>query len=165
MPLYRSFAADSDLDPEISDQVLGAVLATMNAGRRAGYAGRLAAFADAHRERLERLYAYLRWRNATAVQQVRHLRGKGAQDRPAEEGQGADARRPPREERPSVGRSARRASVPVRWAVPGRATAISGAAEQQERGGRGGRAHGPRGQVLPRPGGWSSSRRSASCGR
>ncbi|QIJ61275.1 hypothetical protein G7Z13_03950 [Streptomyces sp. JB150] len=57
MPLYRSFAADSDLDPEVSDQVLGAVLATMDAGRRAGYAGRLAAFADAHRERLERLYA------------------------------------------------------------------------------------------------------------
>lgn len=57
VPLYRSFAADSDLDPEVSDQVLGAVLATMAPGRRAAYPGRLAAFVADHRERLERLYA------------------------------------------------------------------------------------------------------------
>ncbi|HLL35050.1 MAG TPA: hypothetical protein VK545_14405 [Streptomyces sp.] len=57
VPLYRSFAADSDLDPEVSDQVLGAVLATMDPGRRAAYPGRLAAFVADHRERLERLYA------------------------------------------------------------------------------------------------------------
>ncbi|MER6349145.1 hypothetical protein ACWC10_25855 [Streptomyces sp. NPDC001595] len=57
LPLYRSFAADSDLDPDVTGQVLTAVLATMDSGRRAAYAGRLAAFVSEHRGRLERLFA------------------------------------------------------------------------------------------------------------
>jgi hypothetical protein len=56
-PLYLSFTAVSDLDPEVSEQVLTAVLGTMNSRQRAGYAGQLAEFASAHRVRLERLYA------------------------------------------------------------------------------------------------------------
>lgn len=56
-PLYLSFSAVSDLDPEVSEQVLTAVLGTMTSRQRAGYAGRLAEFASAHRVRLERLYA------------------------------------------------------------------------------------------------------------
>ncbi|TXS54365.1 hypothetical protein [Streptomyces sp. t39] len=56
-PLYLSFTEISDLDPEVSEQVLVAVLATMDPRRRAGYAGRLAEFASEHRPRLERLYA------------------------------------------------------------------------------------------------------------
>ncbi|MEU6883572.1 hypothetical protein [Streptomyces sp. NPDC046712] len=56
LPLYLSFTALSDLDPEVSEQVLIAVLGTMNARERAGYAGRLTEFASAHRARLERLY-------------------------------------------------------------------------------------------------------------
>ncbi|GAA2498521.1 hypothetical protein [Streptomyces gobitricini] len=56
MPIYLSFTTVSDLDPEVSEQVLTAVLGTMGARQRAGYAGRLAEFASAHRERLERLY-------------------------------------------------------------------------------------------------------------
>ncbi|MEU9774961.1 hypothetical protein [Streptomyces sp. NPDC047968] len=56
-PLYLSFTTVSDFDPEVSEQVLTAVLATMGARERAGYAGRLAGFAAEHRERLERLFA------------------------------------------------------------------------------------------------------------
>ncbi|WP_406864640.1 hypothetical protein ABZO31_31025 [Streptomyces sp. HUAS MG47] len=56
-PLHLTFAAESELDPEVSEQVLVAVLATMTARERAGYAGRLTEFAAAHRVRLERLFA------------------------------------------------------------------------------------------------------------
>ncbi|WP_432066081.1 hypothetical protein [Streptomyces sp. C10-9-1] len=56
-PLYLSFSTVSDFDPEVSEQVLTAVLATMGARERAGYAGRLAGFAAEHREQLERLFA------------------------------------------------------------------------------------------------------------
>ncbi|MFF1508689.1 hypothetical protein [Streptomyces sp. NPDC058326] len=56
-PLYLSFADVSDLDPEVTEQVLGAVLRTMSPRQRAGYPGRLTEFASAHRARLERLYA------------------------------------------------------------------------------------------------------------
>lgn len=56
-PLYLSFTTASDLDPEVSDQVLTAVLGTMDPRRRAGYPGSLAEFVSAHRARLERLYA------------------------------------------------------------------------------------------------------------
>ncbi|OKK03812.1 hypothetical protein AMK26_20645 [Streptomyces sp. CB03234] len=57
MPLYLSFTTVSDLDPEVSEQVLTAVLGTMSSRQRAGYAGRLAQFVSANRARLERLYA------------------------------------------------------------------------------------------------------------
>ncbi|MFF8811605.1 hypothetical protein [Streptomyces pactum] len=57
LPLYLSFTTVSDLDPEVSEQVLAAVLGTMDNQQRAGYAGRLADFAGANRARLERLYA------------------------------------------------------------------------------------------------------------
>ncbi|WP_411107611.1 hypothetical protein [Streptomyces sp. cmx-4-9] len=56
-PLYLSFTVDSELDPEVTEDVLVAVLGTMSPRQRAGYAGRLTAFADAHRARLERLFA------------------------------------------------------------------------------------------------------------
>ncbi|CAM5668478.1 hypothetical protein SAVIM338S_06963 [Streptomyces avidinii] len=56
-PLYLSFAAVSELDPEVTEEVLTAVLGTMSPRQRAGYAGRLTAFAKAHRARLERLFA------------------------------------------------------------------------------------------------------------
>ncbi|MEU8530970.1 MULTISPECIES: hypothetical protein [Streptomyces] len=56
-PLHLTFAAVSDLDPEVSEQVLVAVLGTMGPRARAGYAGRLTEFASAHRVRLERLFA------------------------------------------------------------------------------------------------------------
>ncbi|MFE7777154.1 hypothetical protein ACFU5O_25335 [Streptomyces sp. NPDC057445] len=56
MPLYLSFTTASDLDPEVSEQVLIAVLGTMNSRQRAGYAGPLAQFASDNRARLERLY-------------------------------------------------------------------------------------------------------------
>ncbi|MEU7555559.1 hypothetical protein AB0B01_25015 [Streptomyces sp. NPDC044571] len=55
--LYPSFAAVSDLDPEVSEQVLTAVLGTMSTRERTGYAGRLTRFASAHRVHLEQLYA------------------------------------------------------------------------------------------------------------
>ncbi|MEE1751908.1 hypothetical protein [Streptomyces sp. SP18CS02] len=57
MPLYLSFTEVSDLDPDVSEQVLTAVLGTMTLRQRAAYAGRLTEFASAGRERLERLYA------------------------------------------------------------------------------------------------------------
>lgn len=56
-PLYLSFASVSELDPEVTEQVLAAVLATMTPRQRAGYAGRLTEFATVHRARLERLFA------------------------------------------------------------------------------------------------------------
>ncbi|MGW7456803.1 hypothetical protein [Streptomyces sp. NPDC054797] len=56
-PLYLSFTAGSELDPEVTDEVLAAVLGTMSRRRRAGYAGRLTEFVAAHRTRLERLFA------------------------------------------------------------------------------------------------------------
>ncbi|MFE8938373.1 hypothetical protein ACFYNX_12865 [Streptomyces sp. NPDC007872] len=56
-PIYLSFTDASDLDPEVTEQVLGAVLRTMSSRQRSRYAGRLAEFATAHREHLERLYA------------------------------------------------------------------------------------------------------------
>ncbi|MFE5946343.1 hypothetical protein [Streptomyces sp. NPDC056480] len=56
-PLYLSFADVSDLDPEVTEQVLGAVLRTMSPRQRAGYPGRLTRFASAHHTHLERLYA------------------------------------------------------------------------------------------------------------
>ncbi|MFK0259047.1 hypothetical protein [Streptomyces sp. NPDC090445] len=57
LPLYLSFTAVSDLDPEVSEQVLTAVLGTLTTRQRTGYAGQLTRFADAHRARLERMYA------------------------------------------------------------------------------------------------------------
>nr|WSX48042.1 hypothetical protein OG409_03195 [Streptomyces sp. NBC_00974] len=56
-PLYLSFTVVSELDPEVTEEVLTAVLGTMSPRQRAGYAGRLTAFATAHRARLERLFA------------------------------------------------------------------------------------------------------------
>lgn len=55
--LYLTFTQPSDLDPEMTDEVLTAVLGTMSARDRAGYPGRLDAFAEAHGESLTRLYA------------------------------------------------------------------------------------------------------------
>ncbi|MFD4240457.1 hypothetical protein ACFWP3_02405 [Streptomyces sp. NPDC058525] len=66
-PLYLAFTAASDLDPEVTEQVLGAVLRTMTPRQRAGYAGRLAAFAAAHQARLERLYVEYGPDSATAI--------------------------------------------------------------------------------------------------
>ncbi|MGW5422478.1 hypothetical protein [Streptomyces sp. NPDC003943] len=57
VPLHLSFTAESDLDPEVSEQILTAVLGTMTARRRAGYAGRLTEFASTHRAHAERMYA------------------------------------------------------------------------------------------------------------
>ncbi|MEU6314350.1 hypothetical protein [Streptomyces sp. NPDC047014] len=56
-PLYLSLAAESDFDPEVTTEVLTAVLGTMGHRQRALYAGRLTQFGTAHRPRLERLYA------------------------------------------------------------------------------------------------------------
>ncbi|MEU8758676.1 hypothetical protein [Streptomyces sp. NPDC048659] len=56
LPLYLSFTEVSDLDPEATDQVLKAVLATRTSRQRAGYPGRLTEFTDRHRARLERLF-------------------------------------------------------------------------------------------------------------
>ncbi|MEV6327666.1 hypothetical protein [Streptomyces sp. NPDC051909] len=57
LPLYLSFTDVSDLDPEVSEQVLTAVLGTMTARQRAAYAGRLTRFAEEGRERVARMYA------------------------------------------------------------------------------------------------------------
>ncbi|MFF6777116.1 hypothetical protein ACFY8W_26690 [Streptomyces sp. NPDC012637] len=57
LPLYLSFSTVSDLDPEVSEQVLTAVLRTMTARQRAGYADRLTRFAAARHESVERMYA------------------------------------------------------------------------------------------------------------
>ncbi|MCB5168307.1 hypothetical protein LG634_26200 [Streptomyces bambusae] len=56
MPLYLSFTEASDLDPEVTEEVLRAVLATMTLRGRAGYAGQLTRFTETHRPRLERLF-------------------------------------------------------------------------------------------------------------
>ncbi|GGW07109.1 hypothetical protein GCM10010230_50730 [Streptomyces narbonensis] len=56
-PLYLSYTAVSELDPDATEQVLTAVLSTMSPRQRAGYPGRLTEFATAHHARLERLYA------------------------------------------------------------------------------------------------------------
>ncbi|MFD5618671.1 hypothetical protein [Streptomyces yangpuensis] len=56
-PLYLSFTEVSELDPEVTDEVLAAVLGTMSPRQRAGYAGRLTEFAADHRARLERMFA------------------------------------------------------------------------------------------------------------
>ncbi|WP_330334302.1 hypothetical protein OHS33_34210 [Streptomyces sp. NBC_00536] len=55
-PLYLSFTELSELDPEVTEEVLAAVLTTMSPRQRAGYPGRLAEFSTAHRVRLERLF-------------------------------------------------------------------------------------------------------------
>ncbi|XIE77530.1 hypothetical protein AB6O49_03090 [Streptomyces sp. SBR177] len=57
LPLYLSFTDVSDLDPEVSEQVLTAVLGTMTARQRAAYAGRLTRFAEDRRGRVARMYA------------------------------------------------------------------------------------------------------------
>ncbi|MFI8962547.1 hypothetical protein ACIGO8_10545 [Streptomyces sp. NPDC053493] len=57
LPLYLSFTDVSDLDPEVSEQVLTAVLGTMSARQRAAYASTLTTFATVHRARVERMYA------------------------------------------------------------------------------------------------------------
>ncbi|MER5740673.1 hypothetical protein ABT117_34110 [Streptomyces sp. NPDC002262] len=57
VPLYLTFSEQSDLDPEVTEQVLASALATMGARQRAAYPGRLTAFAADHRSHLERLYA------------------------------------------------------------------------------------------------------------
>jgi hypothetical protein len=56
-PLYLAFSHTSDLDPEASDEVLTAVLGTMNIVERVGYAGRLEEFTESHRAQLAQLYA------------------------------------------------------------------------------------------------------------
>ncbi|WP_328959985.1 hypothetical protein [Streptomyces virginiae] len=66
-PLHLTFTAVSDLDPEVTEEVLRAVLGTMTPWQRARYAGRLADFAAAHRARLERLYVEYGPGSATAV--------------------------------------------------------------------------------------------------
>lgn len=66
-PLSLAFAAASDLDPEVSDEVLAAVLGTMSVVGRVGYAGRLERFTESHRERLDRLYARYGPRSRIAV--------------------------------------------------------------------------------------------------
>ncbi|MFD9358689.1 hypothetical protein [Streptomyces sp. NPDC060031] len=66
-PLYLSFTAVSELDPEVTEEVLAAVLGTMGPRQRAGYAGRLTQFATAHRSRLERLFAEFGPGSATMV--------------------------------------------------------------------------------------------------
>ncbi|MFJ6052497.1 hypothetical protein [Streptomyces sp. NPDC092307] len=66
-PLHLAFTAASDLDPEVTEEVLRAVLGTMTPWQRARYAGRLADFAASHRARLERLYVEYGPGSATAV--------------------------------------------------------------------------------------------------
>ncbi|MEU9146075.1 hypothetical protein [Streptomyces sp. NPDC048349] len=66
-PLYLSFTAVSELDPEVTEEVLVAVLGTMTPRQRAGYAGRLTEFAAVHRARLERLFAAYGPGSATTV--------------------------------------------------------------------------------------------------
>ncbi|MFD9725317.1 hypothetical protein [Streptomyces sp. NPDC059072] len=55
-PLYLSFTEASDLDPEVTEEVLVAVLATLTPRERAGYPGRLTEFAALHATRLTRLF-------------------------------------------------------------------------------------------------------------
>ncbi|WP_137991731.1 hypothetical protein [Streptomyces vilmorinianum] len=55
-PLYLSFTHLSELDPEVSQEVLSAVLGTMSASERGGYAGRLEEFAESRHAQLALLY-------------------------------------------------------------------------------------------------------------
>ncbi|MGW7434206.1 hypothetical protein ACWGIN_32325 [Streptomyces sp. NPDC054861] len=55
--LYLTFTQKSELEPEMADEVLTAVLGTMSAQERVGYPGVLEKFAEAHGERLALLYA------------------------------------------------------------------------------------------------------------
>ncbi|MEU8431602.1 hypothetical protein AB0F18_01600 [Streptomyces sp. NPDC029216] len=66
-PLYLSFSAVSELDPEVTEEVLVAVLGTMAPRQRAGYAGRLTEFATVHRSRLQQLFAAFGPDSATTV--------------------------------------------------------------------------------------------------
>ncbi|MFJ8887790.1 hypothetical protein ACIRJR_30895 [Streptomyces sp. NPDC102402] len=66
-PLHLSVSDASDLDPEVSDEVLTAVLGTMSVVGRVGYAGRLEQFTDSHRQRLVRLYTRFGPRSRIAV--------------------------------------------------------------------------------------------------
>ncbi len=66
-PLYLAFSDASDLDPEVSGEVLTAVLGTMSIVERVGYAGRLEQFTESHRERLAQLYAQYGPRSRIAV--------------------------------------------------------------------------------------------------
>ncbi|MER5810725.1 hypothetical protein ABT143_21475 [Streptomyces sp. NPDC002033] len=66
-PLYLSFTTVSELDPEVTEEVLVAVLGTMTLRQRAGYAGRLTRFAATHRARLEGLFAEFGPGSAIAV--------------------------------------------------------------------------------------------------
>ncbi|MEU9235211.1 hypothetical protein [Streptomyces subrutilus] len=66
-PLHLTFTADSELDPEVTEQVLVAVLSTMTPRARAGYAGRLTQFTATHRARLERLYTQYGPGSPTAI--------------------------------------------------------------------------------------------------
>ncbi|MFC8225007.1 hypothetical protein [Streptomyces sp. NPDC057287] len=67
MPLYLAFSDTSDLDPEVSDEVLTAVLGTMSVVGRVRYAGRLEQFTSTHRQRLARLYRQYGPRSRIAV--------------------------------------------------------------------------------------------------
>ncbi len=58
LPLYLRFSDLSELDPEVSDEVLAAVLGTMNVVGRVGYAGQLEEFTSSRWDRLTRLYAH-----------------------------------------------------------------------------------------------------------
>jgi len=66
-PLFLTFSDTSDLDPEVSDEVLTALLGTMSVVGRIGYAGKLARFAESHRERLAQLYAHYGPRSRIAL--------------------------------------------------------------------------------------------------
>ncbi|MGW0790582.1 hypothetical protein ACWD04_20625 [Streptomyces sp. NPDC002911] len=67
MPLYLAFSDSSDLDPEVSDEVLTAALGTMSVVGRVGYAGQLERFAASHRQRLAELYGQYGARSRIAV--------------------------------------------------------------------------------------------------
>ncbi|MEU0132936.1 hypothetical protein ABZ172_02680 [Streptomyces sp. NPDC006296] len=67
LPLYLAFSDLSSLDPEVSDEVLTAVLGTMNVVGRVGYAGQLEQFTGSRRDRLARLYARFGPQSRTAV--------------------------------------------------------------------------------------------------
>ncbi|MER5550430.1 hypothetical protein ABT001_01845 [Streptomyces sp. NPDC002793] len=66
-PLYLAFSDSSDLDPEVSDEVLTAVLGTMGVVGRVGYPGQLERFTESHRQRLTGLYARYGPGSRTAV--------------------------------------------------------------------------------------------------
>ncbi|MEV5158851.1 hypothetical protein [Streptomyces sp. NPDC053728] len=66
-PLYLAFSEASALDPEVSDDVLAAVLGTMGVVGRVRYAGLLEQFTESHRQRLTRLYTRYGPRSRIAV--------------------------------------------------------------------------------------------------